>query len=179
MEFAILFLAFVLLVVAFAAAICAANFLLDPFASNKEVIAGLVFLLGLTPLFASGSVTVFSAYTNYCPSFGPIAEPELAEVITDDGVPIIVASPDQDELQSLIADLFETERRLEVANNEVSLKTTALQTASETILELQNRIKTLESTRIKAQVPTPTPITTRPTAVPAGKPHCNRPGGCN
>lgn len=167
----LLFLTLVIFAFAVFWAFIAIEALTDPFADSKKVIVGLVVGLLIVPASITGAWHVNNYRVNYCPPLEPIAAPELAEVGEAEA---LVAELNEREQANKIEFLLNANDRLA---NELSLKTTALRTAGETILELQNRIKVLESTRIKSIAPTPTPIATPPTTAPA-RPTCKRPG-CN
>jgi hypothetical protein len=133
--------------------------LLDPFATKNELRVAFIMVFALGPAFGAATIQVGTEYNNYCPPVGPV--PTLAEATSEHSVvptfqdklkPLI---EDNQELGSLLADAQAENARLA---NELSLRTTALATAQQTIVELQKRIATLEATRIKSPVPTPVPV---------------------
>lgn len=157
----LLFATLFLLAFAVFAFFVGADALKDPFADGRRLIAGFVLILLIGPGILTGAWRVNDYRVNYCPPLEPIAAPDLADV------------PHVDE------DFAYLNAENERIANELSLKTTALTTASETILTLQNRIKVLESTRITAPAPTPTPVSATPTTPPCTGGACRRRPGCN
>lgn len=172
----LLFAALFLLVLAAFVFFVGADALKDPFADGRQLTAGFVLILLIGPGILTFAWSVNDYRANYCPPLEPIAAPDLADI----EVEIVDESAERgavtlDVAVSRVAYLNAENERLA---NELSLKTTALTTASETILTLQNRVKVLESTRIIAPAPTPTPISATPTTPPCSGGSCRRPG-CN
>lgn len=163
--------------------------LVTPFKDNVDWLVGFAAILFVGPGVLTAAFITNGIRRDYCPPIEPIAAPEIAE-----GEPFVCDLSPEDS-SALLGDLFEIKGRLsattnllnirttalETARNEIVEKTTALQAASAKILELTNANKALEaevtrlkSVRIDATQRTQTPVPATPTAAPCRGPRCTR-----
>lgn len=177
----LLFAALFLLVLAAFVFFVGADALKDPFADGRQLIAGFVLILLIGPCILTGAWSVNDYRVNYCPPLEPIVAPDLADYTVDENDNVVPSEVGDESAErgAVTLDVAYLNAENERLANELSLKTTALTTASETILTLQNRIKALESTRIIAPALTPTPISATPTTPPCSGGSCRRRPGCN